>query len=98
MFSMPKQPKPNGTPGKKPPARPGRRHPSHERASMTMPLEDRIREFDMALIVLMESLIDRFGFDENATVGRVLTVAEVETLAAGFYLVVTADGEVRDAL
>jgi len=60
-----------------------------------MPLEDRKRDFELAVLDKLEA---RNGGDQNLTVGEVLTVAEVEGLAAMFRLNVTADGEIRDAL
>ena len=59
------------------------------------PLEVRKRDFELALLEKLEA---RNGGNQHVKVGDVLTVAEVEDLAAIFRLVVTADGEVRDAL
>jgi hypothetical protein len=60
-----------------------------------MPLEDRKRDFELAVLDKLEA---RNGDDQNLTVGEALTVAEVEDLAAMFRLKVTSDGEIRDAV
>jgi hypothetical protein len=60
-----------------------------------MPLEDRKRDFELAVLDKFEA---RNGGDQNLTVGEVLSVAEVEDLAAMFRLKLTSDGEIRDAV
>jgi hypothetical protein len=59
------------------------------------PLEDRKQDFELALLDVLET---RSGGDQTVKVREVFTTDEVEHLASFFWLKVTADGEVLDAL
>lgn len=58
-----------------------------------MPFADREREFWMVVVCLIEERVGDLG-----TLGEAITPDEFETLAANFHLIVTEDGEARDAL
>jgi hypothetical protein len=58
-----------------------------------LPFEDRQRDFQLYLCEHLEARTD----DPGATVGEVLTVTEVQALAAIFFLTVTEAGEIIDA-
>ena len=59
------------------------------------PLEDRKQDFELALLDVLEA---RSGGDQTVKVREVFTTDEIEHLASFFWLKVTADGDVLDAL
>jgi hypothetical protein len=76
-------------------AKPKRARKPKEAKMSEWPLEDRKQDFELALLDVLET---RSGGDQTVKVREVFTTDEVEHLASFFWLKVTADGEVLDAL